>query len=366
MIKNKVNLFIPNILNPAGTERAVINLANNLSVHNYQVIIWSLHTSDGTPFFEVAEDIVVNHLNIVYPKKYVGKVKSLYLLKKLLNKLDVKDSYVIGTNHVINCLLPFTSLRKYNVIFGCEHLNYDSAVPLTKKIRTFCYSKLDSLIVLTQSDVEQYERYIPSLKTLAIPNEISFYTEEINDYSIKRVLAIGRLELQKGFDIMIDDIGDIMKDFPNWTLTIVGSGTMEEELLDKISKKSIRNIEILPPTKNVEQLYLSSSFYLMTSRNEGFPMVLLEAQATGLSVLAYDCPTGPREIIINNETGFVVNIQDKTEFRNRFKELLINESLRLKLGVNAKNKILRFDRENTFKLWERLFNDFRNIKQLIK
>lgn len=356
----KIYLFIPSILSPAGTERAVTNLANNFVKNNIEVVVVSVNTSEGIPYYDLNAELI--HLGVSYEGGVMAKAKSLYLLKKKIRTLNIQKSLIIGTNHVLNCLLPFTSLKTNNIIIGCEHLNYFGATSATLKLRKLFYPKLDALVVLTEADKIDYNSHIPKLKNVyVVPNEVSFEVKEYPDYKCKRILTIGRLESQKGYDILLDDLYPLLLKYEDWKLTIVGKGSMLGLLEEKILKYGLNNVEIIEPTFNVLKLYKESSLYIMTSRNEGFPMVLLEAQAVGLPVVAYDCPTGPKEIIIEGITGNVIEFGAAALYRDKL-EVMIKDSVKREImGRNAKKESIRFSSDKTFEKWINVFSKVKSV-----
>ncbi len=125
----------------------------------------------------------------------------------------------------------------------------------------------------------------------------------------KSILSIGRFTKQKGFDILISFIAVFFEKNPDWKLTLIGEGPLKNDIEYLVKRKGLENnIKIKEPTNYIEKEYLKSSIYIMTSKYEGFPMVLLEAKAFGLPIIAFDCPTGPSEIIRNGEDGFLIEM----------------------------------------------------------
>ncbi|MBQ0616199.1 glycosyltransferase, partial [Proteus mirabilis] len=143
----------------------------------------------------------------------------------------------------------------------------------------------------------------------------------------KTVISIGRLEPQKGFDKLINIWEKSeLKDY-GWKPFIVGNGKEYNNLLSLISEKNLNNnIKILPPTKNINKIYKSASIYCMTSRFEGMPLVLLEALSFNLPLIAYDCNTGPSEIITSDENGLLIENTNTEHYISALSKLALNES----------------------------------------
>ncbi len=355
----KVSIYIENILNSAGTERAVVNLANNLDKNGNDVEILSLYSSFGFPVFEISPNVKIKHLDIkLNGSLFKRGLHSFITLNKIFKSIDNDYRIVIGTVHSLNVFLSIIIFfKRKNKYIGCEHIDYDAASVLVIKIRKLLYPFLDSIVVLTNND---YHKYIirDGLKNcIVIPNEISFYPEEIPLYSNKRIIAIGRFTLQKGFDILIDDIKDVLLSNPGWTLTIIGDGEMRGVLEKKILNNNLdKQVFLKPFTTNIKEEFLDASIYIMTSRFEGLPMVLLEAKSCGLPIISYDCPSGPKEIINDGIDGFLVPFQNKRILTEKLNFLLNSEELRKNMGCNAKKHVLIFSSENIYNKWLTLFN----------
>ena len=355
----KISIYIENILNAAGTERAVINLANNLDKNGYQVEILSLYSDFGFPFFELSPNVNIKHLDIkLYGSLFKRGLQLFITINKLFKSIHNDFRIVIGTVHSLNLFLTIIKFfKRKNKYIGCEHIDYDAATVLVIKFRKLLYPFLDSIVVLTNND---YHKYIirDGLKNcIIIPNEISFYPDEIPFYSKKRIIAIGRFTLQKGFDILIDDIKDVLLSNPDWTLSIIGDGEMKGVLEKKIvNYKLDKQIFLKPFTTKIKEEFLDASIYIMTSRFEGLPMVLLEAKACGLPIISYDCPSGPKEIIKDGLDGFLVPFQNKQIFNEKLILLLKSEELRENMGRNAKKNALAFSPQHIYSKWLLIFN----------
>lgn len=352
----EISIIINDMTRSAGTERAVANLANNLSGNGgYKVEILSLYSAEGNSFYELNPTIEVVHFNHKVSGslflRFFDTFSAFFKLKKYIKK---RNQIVIGTIHSINIQLAVLKLlQKENIFIGCEHIGYDAAKSLTKIARNLLYRFLDAVVVLTEAD---YNKYKQRTKCFVIPNQISFLPETPSSCENKSMLAIGRLTEQKGFDLLLNIIDPVLKKHKDWKLIIIGEGEMYDQLQSFIQEKELGNqVSIERFTKNVQDKFLTSSIYLMTSRFEGLPMVLLEAKACGLPVISYDCPTGPREIV-KEDDGFLIPMNESSEFQLNLLKLIENESLRMNMGVNARKNIDEFKAGPIFLKWESLFN----------
>ena len=213
--------------------------------------------------------------------------------------------------------------------------------------------KFDRLVVLTEED-KTYCTHCPT--TSVIPNPITAPSSEMSPLSDKVILAVGRLDNQKNFPGLIDIWALIAKDYPDWKLRIVGEGYTDTRILQKVKEYSLEGqFELCPFTSNVQEHYLSSSIFTMTSDFEGFGLVLVEAESMGLPLVSYACPCGPRDIIRDGQDGFLVERGDMKTFAARLRQLIEDEELRRRMGQAAKVNSQRFSLDNVMKQWEALF-----------
>lgn len=328
-----------------GACRAVANLANML-VELYDVTIICTDTTTGESYYPLHKDIKTIFLGITSAKNLLDKFRRKKMLKSKLEKTIEKGSIAIGTNTTFNIVL--SKIKNINSL-GCEHINYETLPLLYRVLRRYYYKKLKKVVLLTEIDRKKYHFLDNSI---VIPNSHSFLPTKLNDYSKKNIIAIGRLTYQKGFDILIDVCNIIKTSIPDWTISIVGDGEEKQKLLDKIASLHLNDfIKIISSQNNVIELYHSASIYVMSSRFEGLPMVLIEAQSCGLPIVSFDCPEGPSEIIHNNIDGFLVENNNISELANKIIELANNIDLRIKFGENAFKSSNRFSTDTIRKKW---------------
>jgi glycosyltransferase involved in cell wall biosynthesis len=354
----KISLIISNILLTAGTERATVNLANNLNDQGNLVEIISVNSKCGNSFYPLNDGVLIKHLDCKTSRSLLKRLLISFKILYSLNKhIPQEGRVLIGTIHSLNILLAIVKFfSKKNIFIGCEHIGYEAATISIKLARRIFYKMLDAVVVLTENDHTMYCGIDKLNNCHVIPNQISFPPDISSTCDQLRILAIGRLTHQKGFDLMLEIVANVLPKYPKWELNIIGEGEMEGLLKNKIFKLNISGqVNILPFTKDIRKWFLDSSIYLMTSRFEGLPMVLLEAKACGLPIIAYDCPTGPAELI-KHDDGFLVEMGDKHAFSQAMEDLMSNESLRKVMGTNAQANILEFTPDNIYRHWNSLFS----------
>lgn len=352
-----ITISIANISNGNGTERAVTNLANLLvKYYDYEVIILSIFSKKtDKPYFNLEDQVQVIHLGQSL-NSIISRQKAYCFMNRVIKKLYQKNeiNISIGTDYGNNIAISRLPHKIKKVC--CAHLNYESISVYGDFFRKICYRKADAVVLLTNSDAAHYS-FLRENQKFVIPNSLSFVSEQTADISKKRIICVGRLNKQKGFDILIENGQKLKIKIPDWKIDIYGNGDEKSELEDLIKRNNLSGfIEIHDPVKNIQEKMLSSSIYLMTSRYEGLPMVLLEAKSCGLPIVSFDCPEGPADIIKNEEDGFLVPLYDIELLFNKVEKLAKNIELRKKFSEKAKENSYEFSSEKVGEKWKSLFN----------
>ena len=189
-----------------------------------------------------------------------------------------------------------------------------------------------------------------------ISNPLSFYPEQSSNLESKTVIAVGKQSFQKGFDRLLQSWAQVQEKHPDWNLEIYGKYDASQRLDVLASELNIANsVQFFEPEKNIQAKYLASSIYVMSSRFEGFGMVLTEAMACGVPCVSFDCPCGPSDIIKNNEDGFLVPNGDVKAMATKIIALIENEELRKTMGQKAKVNVKRYLPEVICQQWDKLF-----------
>ena len=202
------------------------------------------------------------------------------------------------------------------------------------------------IVTLTNSDKDLWIKGLGAIRSEIFPivNPTSYENiENTPSLDYKKVLSIGRLTHVKGFDLLIEAWSGVCESNKDWTLQIVGDGEEEEDLKRQAKTLSIADrIEFIPATRDIGKYYKTSSFYCLSSRFEGLPMVLLEAQAFSLPLVAFNCTTGPSEIITNSSNGYICNVNDTQELKKALIDMINSnqqdfEDMCYSSKINSKN-----------------------------
>ncbi|MHC1720678.1 MAG: glycosyltransferase family 4 protein [Clostridiaceae bacterium] len=352
----KICFFVGDISKKAGTERVTTIIANEMVTLGHKVYIMSLVDSPKAGF-DLHESIVIiplKHGSGNNKKNFIPLVNEI---RKTVKKYGFD---VLIEADVILRIFTIPACFGLSIpVVSWEHFNFNSNLGL--KLRDYArilaarHSKY--IVTLTETDRKSYMANLKcKAKVMAIENPLVFYPEEYTDCSKKVVLTVGRLNYQKGYDNLLDAWRIVHRKHPDWTLRIAGTGELEQQLKDQAKDLEIdKSVKFLGQISNVAEEYKNSNIYAMSSRFEGFPMVLLEAMSFGLPVVSFDCQTGPRDMIKDGEDGILVNPGDIKGLAEGINRLIENDSLRKTMSVNARNNIKRFSKENILNKWVQLF-----------
>lgn len=352
----KIAFLIMNMDNKGGTERVTSMIANTLS-DKYQTFIFSCQKGEN-PYFHVDKHVIVKSLHGEQTKNTIlRKVKVFRELHSKIEKYDV--DVVVAVDVALYLYLYPLQLTKQCKCIAWEHFNYYiSPNKMVKFGRKLAAKHADCLIVLGKNDVNNYKQNLPRIKNIKyIYNPVAVSTLGQADIDSKRVMAAGRLEDQKGFDLLIDAWSKIEKDCPEWHLDIFGEGSKREELEQQIIDLGLNNVFIKGYANNIAEEFKKSSVFALSSRYEGFVLVLIEAQANGLPCVSFNCKEGPAEIITDNKNGFLVENGNVSEFANKLKQVLIDDQLRASFARHAKDNLTRFDILSIKSEWEKVIEN---------
>lgn len=362
-------LYLTNDISELGGIENVLRIKINyfFKKYNYKIKIISQNNKYRENFFKIDKNIETYCLNIKITNnffmKLFQKIKYFFYLKKILQK--EKFDILITTGTILDSFLIFFKtcilIREFHISKNSMQI-FNEKKFLKQKIIKFYLSKYDRIIILTNEDKKNWD--LSNIEI--IHNPLTFYPKNFSKCENKKIISVGRLEKQKGYDILIDIWNLISKKYPEWILEVYGEGSERESLKNKIDQLGLQKSFILKGSvKNIQDKYLESSIYIMSSRYEGMPMVLLEAMACGLPVVSFDCNCGPKDIVKDGEDGFIVKFGDIEKMAEKIEELILKEEKRKLFGKNARMNIQRFSQDKIMNQWKELFETLmveRNVK----
>ena len=359
----KLVYIVNRIDGPGGLERVLSIKASILADnHNYAVHIITLNQENTELFYEFSSKIVYHNISavgnpILKIYRYVTNLRNAVKSIKP-DVIAVCDDGLKGLFLPILLGKPVPMVYERHVSRQAGNLNVNKSISskfkiaVTFRLMNFGAKFYNKFVVLTNGNLNEW-----NLKNVkVIPNPLSFYPEESSTLTNKTVLAVGKQSYQKSYDRLLKSWQIIHNKFPDWTLNIYGTISKKEKL-DELAKmlKIEQSVNFYPPVKNIKDKYKEASIYVLSSRYEGFGMVLTEAMAYGVPCVAFDCPYGPSDIISNNKNGIVVKNGDIEDLANGVNTLIANKDLRKSMGQNAKIDVKRYFPKKIVAQWNELF-----------
>lgn len=349
-----------------GTERMISEKMNYLSEQfDYETIIISCFQSPNeNNIFQLSNKVKQINLGIPYfsqykykyPKRLWIKWKMNRLLKKSISEVvkQVDPDILLGVSRFKANYISTIRCRARKII-ECHEIRYNTIYNASEKhsflariflrIYSFYYfhtieRNVDAVITLTEKDKKLWKR---AKRVEVIPNFSAMSISKISDCTTKRVIAVGRLTWEKGFERLIEAWSIVSSKHTDWHLDIFGQGSMHNILIALAKTYNAINLTIHNPTSNISQEYANSSICAVTSHFEGFSLVILEAMRHGVPCVAFDCPFGPISIINDASCGFLVENNDINLFAEKLCCLIENEDLRKKFSKASIEKAKTFD-----------------------
>jgi glycosyltransferase involved in cell wall biosynthesis len=269
-----------------------------------------------------------------------------------------RTGFLIGTRPGLNAAIARLQLPG-TIDVGQEHMHFGHHVkPLRKLIRR-TYPRLDAVAVLTEGDRREYAAALKDdVRLVAIANAAREMGGPPVDLAARTVLAAGRLGNQKGFDLLIAAFARIAGDHPDWKLRIHGKGGARARLKAQIRESGLtKQVSIEGPAAELGNEMAQASIYALSSRFEGFPLILIEAMSKGMAVCAFDCPTGPGEIIDDHRNGILVPAEDVAALAAGLSELMADEDLRRRCAAAAAETASGYTMDAIGRRWDTLLRE---------
>ena len=371
---------IASVSNSGGMERILSYKANYLAERmGYEVVVITTEGKGVIPYFSFSPKIRFVELEINYGglRNCSLLAKSLAFLRKLSlhrrrldevlrrEQADIVIS-MFGNEKSFLYKLRDGSKKIVEIHFSKYFRMQQERKELWKyvdKIRSWRDAahirKYDRFVVLTREDRSYWGASYGNI--VVIPNFVPHFPEELASLTDKRVIAVGRVQQQKGYDRLLDAWEIVSREALDWKLDIFGgTSPAESGLLDtlreEVSRKGMTgSVEFHPPTQEIEEEYRKSSLLVMSSRYEGLPMVLIEAMSCGLPPVAFACKCGPRDVIVDGDSGLLVEEGNVPGLAKALLRVMKDEDLRRRLGHGARERSLRYTADEVMEQWVRLF-----------
>lgn len=365
-----------------GADRVLTDKANYLAEHDYDITIITESQMGRPVVFPLSPKVKLIDMGIDFDKQYGHNILYrgfLYLrfihiykekLKKILFKIkpdivitlmgrsldfitSIQDgSLKIGETHTTK-----KHLRSYHLLEEKGGIHKYLAQYLRKK-QISSAKKLDALVLLTKQDEKDWHDV---KKTYVIPNAIPHIHTGSSSLTNKQAIMVGRYNEAKGYEYITEAWKTVHKRHPDWILNIYGSGEMRDDVERWIKERNLQDTMIMhEPTNHIMEKYTESSICVLSSRYEGFTLVIMEAMSCGVPCVSFDTPYGPRNIITDGEDGILVDYLNTEALADNICKVIEDENLRKRLGMNAKKNIQRFSQDTIMQKWQDLFHSLLN------
>jgi glycosyltransferase involved in cell wall biosynthesis len=377
----KVHVLLMNAYGMGGTIRTTLNLLEHLA-QAHEVELISVIRRRDRPMFRFPDGIEVTTLDdrrrsaqgqgrlarglrrlpslLVHPDDWAFGSSNPWTDLQLVRKLRSLEGGVLITTRPAFNLVAAKFAPARVVVIGQEHMNFHVHRPsLVREIGRH-YSKLDAVAVLTHDDRRDYSELLAGAPTRVarITNGLTRMKGEPAQEREKVVLAAGRVTWQKGFDLLIDAFIPVAQKHPDWKLRIYGDGVRFDRLRKRIIRQGVyNNVFLMGATRRLGELMSRASLFALSSRYEGFGMVIVEAMSKGLPVVSFDCPRGPAEIVDDGRDGILVPNGNVEALTRALLELIEDEERRARYGAAALEKASTFDIGAIGMQWESLFDE---------
>lgn len=378
----KLLYILKSFANTAGTERVISDKINYLAHLGYQVTLVTYEQGNHPCAFPLHPAVQTIDLNTRFfllgtTPIFMRPLQWLKMRRKFRSRLqnvlnDVSPDVIISTTysfvlldiilsmrtdacHVVESHVACFSIRKS---FDYRHIPILGIVAKLYDQYIFSrFKKCRIMVALTEGDASDWRKYVKHVKV--VPNPVTEYPDHVlqHDITRKRIICVGRLQEQKGFDMLIEAFSLIANQCPDWQVDIYGSGNEKQRLENMIRQYHLVNqIHIHAPIDSIYEEYQKSDFLVLSSRYEGFGLVLLEAMACGIPCIAFRCKYGPEDIVTHQGDGLLVHNGDINDMADNILWMINHTLERQEMGCAARQKAMKYCIDIVMSKWISLFN----------
>jgi glycosyltransferase involved in cell wall biosynthesis len=372
----RLTIFLWTAWNMGGTIRAAFNLAEYMQERGWRVDIISGIRDRDTPFFGAfpagvpvfnlddrreggALRRLLRSRSSVFMPGADRAVDSFSLWSdiQLVRRLRGRSGIIVGTRPGVNLMIAQLQVPGLRAV-GLEQMNLGKHTRNARRGMKRFYPQLDALVVLTEEDRDAYRQLLDGGVPLhRIPNTVRPLPGPKADLGAKTVYAAGRFRYQKGFELLIPAWAETAKAHPDWRLRLRGRGHLGSRFRGLIEEYGLQDsVTIEGPAEDIGADMAEASVFVLSSRFEGFPLILLEAMSKGMGVVSFDCPTGPADIVDDHRNGLLVPAEDVAGLARAIREIVEDEELRRRLAAAAVETAQGYTIEAIGPLWEELFD----------
>lgn len=351
-------------LGPGGSERVLSTIANEWARRGNDVTVVTMAPPSDDHY---ALDTRVQRMTLNIDDRFaerpalVHNAQIVYRLRRVLRDIrpDVIVSFIEGTNTRV--LLATRGLPATVIVSERTDPRHHHISRVEAWLRRLTYPWADAIVVQTEAVRTWAESTAPADRVHVVPNPVRPCGEKREDAGRTCIVSVGRLVPSKGYDTLIEAFARVAPEHPNWDLHVVGEGPERERLEGLIHQLGLANrVRLLGLLDDPRTILRGAGLFVLASRYEGFPNALLEAMSCGVPVLSTDCPSGPREMITDGESGFLVPVDDVPRMATVMSRLLSDPELRMRIGTEARTATSSYSLEQIVQRWEELIQSARD------
>ena len=371
-VRGKKILLLMTSLTGGGADRVTLNLAADWSGAGAEVVVATLAADDGDayPIPAGVRRVALNLSGRSYSLLSMlrNNVAPVVKLRRMLRA--ERPDIAVGMATVSAVALALARCGDM-IAVGSERV-YPGKEPLGRVwdvLQRHCYRRLDAIVAQASEGADRLRVRTNARRVVVIPNAVALplpqgepriAVRDVVAPGRRILLAAGRLTGQKGFDRLLDGFAQVAPRHPDWRLVVLGKGALRGALQAQAERLGVGGLVHFPGhAGNAAEWYRAADAFVLSSRYEGFPNVLLEAMAHGCAVIGTDCNTGPRDIIRDGEDGLLVPQDDAAALAAGLDRLLGDEALRHRLASRAGEVCERFSPERIRGMWWSLFDELK-------
>ena len=348
-----IAFVIQDITTRGGTERTTCCLANEFSAHGHTVSVISIFNNMDKPTYTLDKNI-----NVIFlcQEKYglnfsltVRLKKTMFAAHALKRCATLQDADIIISQKLLASLAVWRAGFGHKT-FACEHFRYGMYNKPVRFLRNMLYNRMSILVTLTENDMRRFKA-AGVKRVCCIPNMVSVVPQKQEGQNSRRIISVGRLDPQKGYDMLLDALQLIKDKIADWKIDIYGEGNELSNLITQRDRAGLSlAVSFRGYTPDIVHEYAHSAFYVMSPRFEGFPMVLLEAAACGLPIVSFRCPEGP-ETLLAKGGGILVENGNIEKLAAAILTMATDNKLREKYAEETQRIIQEYSPENIYSRW---------------
>ena len=354
----KILYLVPKINAEGGLERVLSLKANYLvEKFHHEVSIMTQNEGSSSLFYPLNDtiqlyDIDLSGTRLEFVAKYCKGVARIITL--------VNPDIVLVADSMYKAYLVSLVVKNKPIVYECHNSIFVKQTPkhypfylnwipkFDLWFNRYVAQRMNAFVSLSKESLAEWG--VPN--GIVIPNPNWLETERTANFEAKKIIIVARHSYEKGLDRFFPIWKVVSQNHPDWIVEIYGKSSSTLHFQDAVNQLGIADsVVFMEPIKTITEKYLEASIYVMTSRFEAFPMVLIEAMSCGLPVIAYDCPCGPRAIIENEENGFLIENGNQNQFISTLQKVMESSEVRKAIGANAKKSTEKYAIDTIMNQW---------------